>query len=105
MKKISVSLSEQETTINRYPKAASEWVEFYTCIPAEMKKYKKFAEENPEEFIIEKEDEIGIFGKAKANWYVGLRRPIKRKPRTEEQKLASVQGLIRAREAKKNQTA
>lgn len=89
MKKVRVPLAEQETTINRYPKAYSEWSDFYSSDPVEIRRFKRHLELYPDDFKFEKEDEISIFGQVKTELCVSYRSPRKKKPpMTEEQKQA-----------------
>lgn len=86
MEKMHTSLEEQESTINLYPKSQGN-SEFYSCEPALMKRVKKWAEMYPEEFIIEKEDEIGIFANAPRDWF--SIRPPRRLTMSPEQRAAA----------------
>lgn len=95
-----VQLCEQETTINKYPTAYTEWADYYTCIPCEIRRLKKFAESDPDDVIIEKEDSIGIFARVKASWFP-MRRPRRNTRKlTEEERKENGERLKAAREAK-----
>lgn len=93
-----VSLEEQETTINIY--AQEEWADYYTCIPREIRRLKGFAESDPDDVIIEKEDGYGIFAKVKASWFP-MRRPRRSRKLTDEERQANLERLKAALEAKK----
>ena len=84
--KIKVSLAEQETTFNIFPKKSGYPCSIYTCIPSEIARVKKYAEQYPDEVRITKEDEIGIFADAPASWFKF--KPPTRRNMTEEQKQA-----------------
>ena len=88
MKKISVSLEEQETTINYYPR--QEYADWYSSDPVEIRRYKKLAAEYPNDVIIEKEDQVGLFGRVKSNWIGGIRKP-RSVSMTPEQKAAAAE--------------
>ena len=96
---MKTELCEQETTINLYPSALTEWADYYTCIPSQMRQLRKLAASNPDDVIIEKEDEIGIFAQVKASWFQ-MRRPRKPRRLTEEQIKANAAQLKAAREAR-----
>ena len=84
-----------------YPKAYTEWADYYTCIPSKIRQLKKFAETDPDDVIIEKEDSIGIFAQVKASWFP-MRRPRQNARKlTEEQRRENAERLKAAREAKK----
>ncbi len=100
-KKIKVSLKEQETTYNLYPKASGYPCEIYSCIPSEVAQIRKFAEQYPEEFRIVKEDQIAIFAEAPREWF--KLKPPTRRNMTEEQKQALRDRLAAARESKKGE--
>lgn len=85
MKKMSVSIDEQETTMNVFPKAAGIPCEIYSSIPSEVTRIKKYAEQYPDEVVITKEDEIGIFATAPAKWFK-FTPPRRGKVLTEEEK-------------------
>ena len=100
MKQYGVQLCEQETTLNIYPNKFDEWSEFYSSIPADIRRFRKYAEMDPEHVIIEKENSIGIFGKVHNSWVVGIRPPRRRKEMSETQKQEARERLIAARSAK-----
>lgn len=100
MEKKSVSIEEQETTFNLYPKASDALCDIYSCEPAMIKRIKKYAERYPEEFKIEKEDNYGIFANCPRDWFPF--RPPRRltSPMTEERKKAAAERMAAARSAK-----
>ena len=62
-----------------------------------------FAQSDPDDVIIEKEDDIGIFALVKSSWFP-LRRPRRATRKlTEEQRKENAERLKVAREAKKKQ--
>lgn len=67
---------EQETTINLFPTQIQQHAEVYSSTPGTIRKLRKLAAENPDEVVIEKEDEIGIFVQVPANW-IQIRKPKK----------------------------
>lgn len=94
IKKIPVTLDEQETTINLYPKQVSDRAEVYSCIPSMMAKLRKLAENFPDDVAIEKEDEIGLFANVPQSW-ITIRKP-RQMNYTEEQKQAMRERLAKA---------
>ena len=96
---MAVSIEEQETTMNVFPKASGIPCEIYSCIPTEVAKIKKYAEKYPDELTIIKEDDIGIFATAPAKWF-RFAPPIKRNY-SEEQKQALRERAKVAREKKR----
>ena len=97
-----INLDEQETTINYYPTRYDCWADFYSSSPSEIRRFKKYAEMNPEHVRIEKEDSVGIFGKVHSSWVVGIRPP-RRVNMTEEQRQAARDRLAAGRTGKKSE--
>ncbi len=85
MGKKKISLAEQETTYNLYPKKSGYPCEIYTCVPSEINQIRNLAAQYPD-LRITKEDACGIFAEAPREWF-RLRPPTRRKM-TEEQKQA-----------------
>ena len=96
-----VALEEQETTVNIYPSQIQDFAEIYSSIPATIKKLRKFAEENPDEVKIQKEDGVGLFAQVPAKW-VQIRKP-KQMNLTDEQRAAAAERLRNARVANDRQ--
>lgn len=94
-----MSIDEQETIINMFPKKMSKHAEIYSCIPAMENRLRRFAENNPKEVtIIEKDD--AVFATVPASW---IRITPKRKCHlTDEQKKANAERLRAYKEAKQN---
>lgn len=99
--KMKVSLAEQESTYNIYPKASGYPCEIYSCIPSEIAKIKKYAEQYPDEVRITKEDQIGIFAEAPKEWF--RFRPPTHRHMTEEQKQALRVRLAAVKEQKSSE--
>ena len=94
-----VHLEEQETTINIYPKAYSEWCSYYSSNPRDILKYKKLMEKYPEYVKIDREDSIGIFGVIHRSFIPGLRPPRKLTMSAEQRQAMSLR--MKALQAKK----
>lgn len=92
--KIPVTLDEQETTINLFPKQVSDRADVYSCVPAMMAKLRKLAESFPDDVRIEKEDQIGLFASVPQSW-VTIRKP-RQMNYTEEQKQVMRERLAKA---------
>lgn len=95
MARTTVSLEEQETTISIFPSQIQDYAEVYTCMPGMMRKLRKFAETDPEEVKIEREDDIGLFAHVPARW-IQIRKP-KQMHMSEEQREAAAERLREAR--------
>ncbi len=98
MEKHPVALDEQESTINKYPKCFDGWADFYSSIPAEIKRFRKYAEQFPDAVKITSEDAYGICGKMQSSWVVI--RPPRKRNMTEDQLNAAKERLAAARAAK-----
>ena len=97
MGKHKINSCEQETTFNLYPKSAG-LCEIYSCEPVMIKKIRKYIEEYPDEVILDKEDEIGIFAYAPRRWFKFS--PPRRSTMTEEQRKAAGDRLRAMRQEK-----
>lgn len=95
----NVSLDEQETVINYYPKKISEDAEIYTSDPVVVKKLRKLVANDPENAVIISEDEYGLMMTVPRSW-IKISAPRKLKM-TDEQRSAAADRLRLAREAKK----
>ena len=100
MEKKSVSVEEQETTFNLYPKITGTSCDIYSCEPAMIKRIKKYAERYPQELKIEKEDAYGIFASCPRDWFPF--KPPRRltSPMSEERKKAAAERMAAVRAAK-----
>jgi len=87
---MAVSLEEQETTINLYPKAVDK-SEIYSCEPNVKKKMLEYAEKYPDEFVITKQDEVGIFASVPRDWFKF--KPPRRLTMTPEQRAAAAERM------------
>ena len=96
MAQLFASIEEQETTINMYPKSMGD-CDIYTSEPYTKKKFRKLAEKYPE-FVIEKEDEIGIFAHAPRDWFKIS--PPRRLSMTPEQRAAVAERLRKSKTEK-----
>lgn len=95
---MSVSLNEQETTINMFPASVSDKAEIFTCVPYMMTRLRKLAAEYPQEVELREESEC-IFCTLPYSW---IRISPKRKcTLSEEQKQANAERLRKYMEAKK----
>lgn len=93
----SISLDEQETTINLYNPYVSKRAEIYTCINTMIRRLRKIALQYPEEVTIRDDDYGGMFCTVPASW---IRVTPKRKcNQTEEQRKENGRKLAAYREA------
>ena len=96
MKQGSCSYEEQETTISMYPKVVGR-SEMYSSEPPVKRRMMKWAEQYPEEFVIEKEDDVGIFVSCPRDWFrIGPPRRVTLSP---EQKASLAERMRRLRSA------
>lgn len=93
-----LTLEEQETTFNLYPKKSGYLCDIYSSTPTDIALIKKYAEEYPNEITITKEDDISIEAKAPREWF--RLKPPTHRTMTEEQKQALRDRLAAQRAAK-----
>ncbi len=98
----SVSVDEQEVTINLYPSSVDEYADVYSCIPAWTNKLAKFAREFPDERFLTELD-TGVVARVPRGWVKVT--PKRKSNLTEEQKQKQAEVLRRGREAKKAKEA
>ncbi len=100
MEKKTVSLEEQETTINLYPRTASPTCDIYSSESATIKRILRYAKLYPNECKIEKEDAYGVQATCPRDWF--SYKPPRRltSPMSEERRKAAVERLSAARAAK-----
>lgn len=90
---MTISLEEQETTINLYPRVVDK-SEIYSCEPNVKKKMLEYAEKYPDEFVITKQDELGIFASVPRDWF--KIKPPRRLTMTPEQRAAAAERMKKA---------
>lgn len=95
-----VSLDEQETILSIVPSQIRSRISVYSCIPADVRYYKRMSVDHPAEVAVIREDDYGIEIEIPSSWF---RRPKKpnRRQMSEEQRAASVARLSAAREKQK----
>lgn len=95
-----ISLDEQETILNIVPAQISDRVSVYTCIPADVKYFRKLASEHPDEAVIIKADGYGLEIEIPASWY-RRPKPHKKRQMTDEQREATAARLSAARQKRR----
>lgn len=99
MERMKVPLEEQETTFTWFPRQVDEFASVYSANPNDIRRLKKFCEEDPEHYVFEKEDQVGAFFRVHRKGFMFRKVP---KPRqyTEEQLREMrdrMTGVVRAR--------
>ena len=100
MEKSARSFGEQETVLIIVPAQTGNRINIYSCIPADVRYYRKLVADNPDAAILIREDSYGIEVEIPSSWF---RRPKPQHKRqlSEEQKAAVSARLQLAREKRK----
>ena len=95
MEKAAIPFCEQETIINIVPAQVGNRINIYSCIPADVRYYRKLVADNPGDVIMIREDGYGIEIEIPFSW---LRRPKPPKRMSDDQRAAAALRLQLARE-------
>lgn len=98
----SISVEEQETIINLYPRKIKETADIYSSDPSMIKKLEKLMQKTDGDVVVTKSDDISIQAEVPRNWIKIS--PPRKVNMSEEQKQKSAARLRAAREARKNDT-
>ena len=96
----SISIEEQETIINLYPRKIKETADVYSSDQKIKKKLENLRQKTDGDVVVTKSDDISIQAEVPRNWIKIS--PPRKVNMSEEQKQKSAERLRAAREARKN---